>query len=107
MIVWGGYDGGNYLDTGGRYNPSTNNWAATSTTNAPTPRQLHTAIWTGNEMIVWGGDDGFDDSNTGGLYDPTTNTWSVTATTGAPIAREATYRCMDWQRNDRLGWLEL
>ena len=34
-------------------------WTATSTTNAPTARIGHTAVWTGSEMIVWGGvDDG-------------------------------------------------
>jgi hypothetical protein len=41
--------------TGGRYDPSTDNWTATSTTNAPDIRSGHTAIWTGSEMIVWGG----------------------------------------------------
>ena len=57
MIVWGGLNnnGSNCLDTGGRYNPGTNSWTATSTTNAPTARFFHTAIWTGSEMIVWGG----------------------------------------------------
>ena len=30
-------------------------WTATSTTNAPTGRCGHTAVWTGSEMIVWGG----------------------------------------------------
>ena len=30
-------------------------WTATSTTNAPTARAGHTAVWTGSEMIVWGG----------------------------------------------------
>ena len=41
MIVWGGSDGTIYmvdLNTGGRYNPSTDSWIATSTTNAPTAR---------------------------------------------------------------------
>ena len=56
MIVWGGLDnGGNDLNTGGRYNPSTDSWTATSTTNAPAARYSHTAVWTGSEMIVWGG----------------------------------------------------
>src|SRR6266404_8332576 len=31
------------------------NWIATSTTNAPAGRYIHTAVWTGTEMIVWGG----------------------------------------------------
>ena len=30
-------------------------WTATSTTNVPTARNFHTAVWTGSEMIVWGG----------------------------------------------------
>ena len=55
MIVWGGVGNGSYLNTGGRYNPSTDSWTATSTTNAPAARFLHTAVWTGSEMIVWGG----------------------------------------------------
>ena len=45
------------LNTGGRYNPSTDSWTATSTTNAPAARGVHTAVWTGSEMIVWGGSD--------------------------------------------------
>ena len=54
MIVWGG-TGGSFLNTGGRYNPITDGWTATSATGAPTGRGLHTAVWTGSEMIVWGG----------------------------------------------------
>src|SRR5207249_2234372 len=60
MIVWGGYrfdqSGTHYLNTGGRYNPSTDSWMATSTTSAPVGRELQTAVWTGNEMLIWGGD---------------------------------------------------
>jgi len=47
MIVWGGVDctsGCLYLNTGGRYDPSTDNWTATSTTNAPEGRKDHTAV---------------------------------------------------------------
>jgi len=46
---------------------------ATSTTNAPTARDGHTAVWTGSQMIVWGGN--YNDGvgfpitlNTGGRY---------------------------------------
>ena len=46
-----------YLNTGARYNPTTDSWTATSTTSAPAGRYLHTAAWTGSEMIVWGGVD--------------------------------------------------
>ena len=30
-------------------------WTATTTDNAPSARDGHTAVWTGSEMIVWGG----------------------------------------------------
>src|SRR4029077_15089581 len=59
MIVWGGHGDfdllGYYFNTGGRYDPSTNSWTATSTADAPDGRYRHTAVWTGNEMMVWGG----------------------------------------------------
>src|SRR6266566_5400050 len=56
MIIWGGFGGtrGN-LNTGGRYNPSTESWVATTTIGAPEARRFPTAVWTGTEMIVWGG----------------------------------------------------
>ena len=57
------------------------NWAATSTINAPTGRYEHTAVWTGSEMIVWGAGAG----NTGGRYNPSTDSW--TATSGLASAR--------------------
>ena len=55
MIVWGGIDESGYSNSGGRYNPTADNWTATSTTNVPGARFFHTAVWTGSEMIVWGG----------------------------------------------------
>ena len=56
MIIWGGSDAdGSALNTGGRYNPSSDSWTATSTTGAPDGRDYHTAFWTGSEMIIWGG----------------------------------------------------
>jgi len=92
MIVWGGYDGASYLDTGGRYNPATDVWDGTTITNAPSAREEHTAVWTGTEMIVWGGYyyDGINDYwyNTGGRYDPATDSWAATTTTNAPAGRE-------------------
>src|SRR5207302_1445061 len=86
MIVWGGYSG-SYLNTGGRYNPSTDSWTATSTTGAPTARDLHTAVWTGTEMIVWGGSN-FGGLNTGGRYNSSTDSWAATSTTGVPSIRQ-------------------
>ena len=71
MIVWGGADFMS-LNTGGRYNPSNNNWSPTSLTNAPSGREGHAAVWTGSEMIVWGGASPGNYYNTGGRYCPAT-----------------------------------
>jgi hypothetical protein len=59
-------------------------WAPTITTNAPTTRGDHTAVWTGSEMIVWGGCCFW---NTGGRYNPSTDTWTATSIINAPSER--------------------
>jgi N-acetylneuraminic acid mutarotase len=103
MIVWGGYDGGAVLNnnTGGRYNPGTDAWTATSTINAPYPRFAHTAVWTGSDMIVWGGYNG-GELNTGGKYNPGTDSWTVTHVAGAPAARE--YHTAVWTGGEMIVW---
>ena len=60
MIVWGGQDSPMipFANTGARWKRSTNTWAATTTTNAPSGREGQPAVWTGHEMLIWGGDDG-------------------------------------------------
>jgi len=60
MIVWGGNNGCSSCDvqSGGRFNPSTNVWSGLDVTDAPSPRYDHSAIWTGSEMIIWGGNTG-------------------------------------------------
>ncbi len=89
MIIWGGSNTANYMNTGYRYNPATNVWTPINTTMAPSARSGHTAVWTGNRMIVWGGGIGYPDATrSGGLYDPATDTWSaVSEGAGVPSAR--------------------
>ncbi|MFH0888833.1 MAG: fibronectin type III domain-containing protein [Planctomycetota bacterium] len=62
MLVWGGWDGQNTLNTGGVYSTTANTWTAINTTGAPASRTGHSVIWTGSpaeggtdKMIVWGG----------------------------------------------------
>jgi len=76
-------------------------WVATSTTNAPTARYFHTAVWTGSEMIIWGGDAGVE-TNTGAKYDPTANSWIPTSTTGAPAIRS--YHTAIWTGSNMVVW---
>lgn len=111
MIVWGGSAWGGsagyqYLNSGGRYNPATNSWVATSAAAAPSARHLHTAVWTGSRMIVWGGinfsDSPYQGYNTGGQYDPETNIWTGTDTAGAPAGRH--YHTAIWSGNRMIIW---
>jgi N-acetylneuraminic acid mutarotase len=105
MIVWGGLNSPfpPRLNTGGRYNPTTNSWTATSTTNAPSGRALHTAVWSGSEMIVWGGLS-IGTTNTGGRYSPGTNSWTATSTTNAPSARDLHTAVWDDLDNLMIVW---
>jgi len=98
MIVWGGCTDGfchTRLNTGGRYNPATNSWQATSTVGAAEPRYWFTAIWTGTEMMVWGGCNAQvcgpggerNGLNNGGRYNPQTDSWQPISLTGPPSGR--------------------
>ena len=107
MIVWGGYffDGSDhFLNSGGRYNPNTNSWTATTTTNAPDGRTTHTAVWTGSDMIVWGGQAGSLGYyfNTGGRYDPAADSWTSTSTANAPDGRY--HHTAVWTGNEMIVW---
>ncbi|HUD72754.1 MAG TPA: hypothetical protein VMQ62_12405, partial [Dongiaceae bacterium] len=91
MVVWGGRTGNTSLRTGGRYNPATNSWVATTLTNAPTARFEHAAVWTGTRMIVWGGEASFPVTNypdTGASYDPVGDGWTAITQTGALDGRD-------------------
>ena len=76
-------------------------WAATSTVNAPTAREWHTAAWTGSEMIVWGGLAG-GYSNSGGRYNPATDSWTPTGTINAPAGR-ARHTAV-WTGSEMIVW---
>ena len=103
MIVWGGASESPIFNDGGKYNPSTNSWVATTITGAPDGRANHTAVWTGSEMIVWGG---ITISaallNTGGRYNPSTDNWVATTTTGAPDARH--HHTAVWTGSEMIVW---
>jgi hypothetical protein len=82
---------------------SDDTWTATSTTNAPSARAGHTAVWTGSEMIVWGGDPGgFTRLNTGARYNPSTDSWTATSTTNA---RQGRYEhTAVWSGSEMIVW---
>jgi len=100
MIVWGGYDvvilRRRDLNTGGRYDPAGDTWAATST-SAVFANSRHTAVWAGSEMIVWGGL-----RNTGWRYDPAADAWAATATISAPSSRSG--HTAVWASGEMIVW---
>ena len=105
MIIWGGVgcDGDCALNTGGRYNPSTDSWTATTANNAPARRYNHTAVWTDTEMIVWSGVDlNGNYLNTGGRYNPSTDSWRGTSINAAPYGRRA-HKAV-WTGSEMIVW---
>ena len=82
--------------------PCTDQWTATTTSNAPYGRSLHVAVWTGSEMIVWGGGIPGTPFNTGGRYNPTTDSWTATSTTNAPSPRDGATAI--WTGTEMIVW---
>lgn len=68
MIIFGGFDSSQVLNTGGVFNPSTNTWRAIAA--SPSARVGHTAVWTGSNMIIWGGEDGAFITQAGQVFTP-------------------------------------
>lgn len=110
MVIWGGCitescpEG--VLDTGGRYNPLSDEWGVTSLENVPAARGSHTAISTGRHMVVWGGADDTGTSaaalQTGGIYEYATDRWSTLTTSDAPSARPR--HTSVWTGREMLVW---
>lgn len=84
MIVWGGEtsDGGTRLADGAAFDPLTGIWRPLAASPL-TPRVLHIAAWTGEEMLVVGGRGEID----GAAYDPTSDTWRVIA--DSPVSNDS------------------
>ena len=107
MIVWGGVGQdifSSMLNTGGTDDPATDSWAATDVADAPSPRDLHTAVWTGREMIVWGGTGDLEfNFNSGGRYEPGTDSW-IAMTSIAPYPRYL--HTAIWTGSHMIIWVE-
>ena len=71
-------------------------WTPTSTTNAPSARRNHTAVWTGTEMIIWGGFNSSGVLSSGRKYTPSTDTWTATSTDQRSRGTNQSHRGLDW-----------
>jgi N-acetylneuraminic acid mutarotase len=81
-------------NTGALYHLETDQWKSLSLVNAPSPRQSHVGLWTGEEMIIWGGtsspqrpiNPAIDNIQQGARYRPSENVWVPMSTNGTPLA---------------------
>jgi N-acetylneuraminic acid mutarotase len=111
-IIFGGYTSYKpigYLNSGGRYDPESDSWRSISPLNAPTPRRLHAAAWTGEEMIVWGGTSSASTTSpslqdSGARYNPVSNTWTTMSTVGAPRGNLTLAPAALWTGHEILLW---
>ncbi|MFN7972586.1 MAG: hypothetical protein U0166_09590 [Acidobacteriota bacterium] len=103
MIVWGGQVANHFpTNTGGRYDPVTDSWTPTGLgAGTPSPREVHTAVWTGQTMIVWGGQY-FGTLGDGASYDPVADSWNTLPSSQAPSARVG--HCAVWTGSTMLVW---
>ncbi|MGZ3805748.1 MAG: Kelch repeat-containing protein [Pseudobdellovibrionaceae bacterium] len=106
MLIWGGesYVPGShfYLGDGARYNPATATWRAITSTNAPSERSEHTALWTGSKMMIWAGGGNASFLGTGAIYDPATDSWSPISSQNGPTARF--YHSSIWTGTEMIIW---
>lgn len=79
VIVFGGYNGGAWVNTGARYNPATDTWRSM----APNPQRSgfgdQCFAWTGTEMIIAGGHNTADSVvgiNKAARYNPVLDNWT-------------------------------
>ena len=106
LIVWGGVNEQGGLSSGAALpfgvNGLPGNWQPINTTNAPSGRTGHTAIWTGRAMLIWGGTAGGSFLGEGAAYNPGTDTWSPITPANAPTARSD--HAAVWTGQEMLIW---
>ena len=104
MVIWGGLSQSSpepKLNSGGRYNPSTGSWLATSIgENCPSVRVGNVAEWTGSEMFIWGGSTNEPSAR---LYSPLTDTWRVAAGGSGGLTPRSGATSI-WTGSDVIAW---
>jgi ankyrin repeat protein/N-acetylneuraminic acid mutarotase len=112
MLLWGGftdthsryqgYHADAHLNTGGRYDPSSDSWKTITATGAPSKRCCHTLVWTGKEAIVWGGGNDTKALNDGGRYNLSRDSWKPISADGAPSPRMG--HVAFWTGKEMIAW---
>ncbi len=79
IIVFGGYNGGAWVNTGARYNPATDTWRSMASNPQRSGWGDHCFAWTGTEMIIAGGHDTAVTTtgiNKAARYNPVLDNWT-------------------------------
>ena len=95
-------------DSGASYNPTTNTWTAMA--QSPLAgRAQHAAVWTGTEFIIWGGYNGFIGQmyGDGARYNLSDQHLEAYKPVTRPECSLRPHRCVDGERDDRLGRYQL
>lgn len=108
MLVWGGYGTQpwgfpGYLDSGGRYRPSTNSWSTMALGDAPAGRVGAAFGWSGSMLLVWGGERGLQQLSDGARYDLALGSWLPISSSGAPSTPRR-YPYFVWSGSELLIW---
>jgi hypothetical protein len=99
VLVAGGDNGSNSIDSAELYDLAAGSW--TRTGSMATAREFHTATLLPNgKVLVAGGSDGFNTaSNSVELYDPANGIWTATGN-GSLIQRTCCPQASYWWRGD-------
>ena len=78
-------------------------WRNGTSTDVPTGRSGHSAVWTGQELMVWGGNIGTTTYfRSGGRYRPDLDTWQPVSTVSTPSSRTA--HSAVWTGSEMIVW---
>ena len=87
MIIWGGWNGQQFLADGKYYDPKEDKWHPMPPNDILAGRAYHTSLIAGDKLLIWGGLNETGVLDTGAVFDMKTKAWSPIVTEGAPQSR--------------------
>jgi hypothetical protein len=87
VLLFGGYDGSNYLGDTWLFHAGSQSWSQLSTASAPSARGFHAMATTPAGALLFGGSNGSGNLGDTWLFSASSQTWSLLSTASAPSAR--------------------